>query len=102
MTELFVATRQLNEKNYLQYTFLLFPDSRSNPPDVYRVFRLVPCMQDRTRMFPLLRKLVTAGATDALEISNLPFYSIGGAGTHYPKKNLYQLDSKTTNEQPGL
>ncbi|GAM42054.1 hypothetical protein TCE0_043r15685 [Talaromyces pinophilus] len=91
----------------LEYAFRLFSDSRSNPLDVYRVFRLVPCIQNRTKMYPFFRKLVTAGVKDALEISNLPFYSIGGAGTHYPKKDvsgnpIYPGNTRTPKRILGL
>ncbi|KAE8548208.1 hypothetical protein EYB25_010002 [Talaromyces marneffei] len=91
----------------LEYAFRLFSDSCSNPLDVYRVFRLVPCIQDRTKMYPLFRKLVTSGIKDALEISNLPFYSIGGAGTHYPKMDVlgnpvYPANSRTPKRILGL
>lgn len=91
----------------LEYAFHLFSDSRSNPLDVYRVFRLVPCIQDRTKMYPFFRRLVTGGAKDSLEISNLPFYSIGGAGTHYPKKDvsgnpIYPRNTRTPKRILGL
>jgi hypothetical protein len=71
----------------LEYAFRLFADSRSEPLEVYRVFRLVPCIQDKTRMYPYFRRLVSAGTKDALELPTLPFYAIGGAGTHYPRKD---------------
>lgn len=58
-------------------------------------------------MYPFFRKLVTAGVKDALEISNLPFYSIGGAGTHYPKKDvsgnpIYPANARTPKRILGL
>ncbi|KAB8231145.1 bZIP transcription factor [Aspergillus alliaceus] len=71
----------------LEYAFRLFSDPRSQPLEVYRVFRLVPCIKNRAQMYPIFRRLVSGGAKDSLEISSLPFYTVGGAGTHYPKKN---------------
>ncbi|KAE8407381.1 hypothetical protein BDV37DRAFT_279915 [Aspergillus pseudonomiae] len=91
----------------LEYAFRLFTDARSHPLEVYRVFRLVPCIQDRTQMYPYFRKLVSAGAKDALEIPNLPLYSIGGVGTHYPRKDplgnpIYPTNTRTPKRVLGL
>ncbi|KAB8223922.1 hypothetical protein BDV33DRAFT_199968 [Aspergillus novoparasiticus] len=91
----------------LEYAFRLFTDARSHPLEVYRVFRLVPCIQDRKQMYPYFRKLVNAGAKDALEIPNLPLYSIGGVGTHYPKKDclgnpIYPANTRTPKRILGL
>ncbi|RAQ42743.1 hypothetical protein AFGD_010040 [Aspergillus flavus] len=91
----------------LEYAFRLFTDARSHPLEVYRVFRLVPCIQDRKQMYPYFRKLVSAGVRDALEIPNLPLYSIGGVGTHYPKKDclgnpIYPANTRTPKRVLGL
>jgi len=71
----------------LEHAYRLFIDSRSSPIATYRVFRLVPCMRDKTKMLPYFRKLVCAGVGDPLEIPSLPFYCIGKAGSHYPHKD---------------
>ncbi|KAE8449025.1 hypothetical protein EG329_008613 [Mollisiaceae sp. DMI_Dod_QoI] len=71
----------------LEYAYHLFIDSHSDPTVTYRIFRLVPCIRDKPKMLPYFRKLVCAGVEDALEIPSLPFYCIGGAGTHYPHKD---------------
>ncbi|KAK6823332.1 hypothetical protein RU639_006062 [Aspergillus parasiticus] len=91
----------------LEYAFRLFTDVRSHPLEVYRVFRLVPCIQDRKQMYPYFRRLVSAGAKDALEIPNLPLYSIGGVGTHYPRKDclgnpIYPANTRTPKRVLGL
>ncbi|KAE8321583.1 hypothetical protein BDV39DRAFT_197466 [Aspergillus sergii] len=91
----------------LEYAFRLFTDARSHPLEVYRVFRLVPCIKDRKQMYPYFRRLVSAGAKDALEIPNLPLYSIGGVGTHYPKKDclgnpIYPANTRTPKRVLGL
>ncbi|OGM41650.1 hypothetical protein ABOM_009975 [Aspergillus bombycis] len=91
----------------LEYAFRLFTDARSHPLEVYRVFRLVPCIQDRTQMYPYFRRLVSAGAKDALEIPILPLYSIGGVGTHYPRKDnlgnpIYPTNTRTPKRVLGL
>lgn len=35
-------------------------------------------------MRPRFQQLLSGGCHDPLEISSVPFYSVGGAGTHYP------------------
>ncbi|OOG00298.1 hypothetical protein ASPCADRAFT_125349 [Aspergillus carbonarius ITEM 5010] len=76
-------TRRL-KRSSLEHAFRVFTDPHSNPLEVFRIFRLVPCFRDRVKMYPYFEKLVTSSLGDSLEISALPFYSVGGAGTHYP------------------
>lgn len=71
----------------LEYAFLLYIDPRSPPRTIYRVFRLVPCIRDREKMYPFFKALVHGNIKGRLEPSGLPFYTIGGAGTHYPIKD---------------
>ena len=71
----------------LEHAYRLFIDSRSDPTVIYQIFRLVPCIREKMKMLPYFRKLVSAGIQDTLEILSLPFYCIGGAGTHYPRKD---------------
>lgn len=68
----------------LEYAFRLFSDPRSHPNRIYQVFRLVPCIQNKAKMYPYFKRLVMAASGESLEIQALPFYCIGGAGTHYP------------------
>jgi hypothetical protein len=69
----------------LEYTYRLFSDARTDPREFYRVFRLVPCVKYREKMGKYLLCLVRSGANERLDIPALPFYCIGGAGTHYPR-----------------
>jgi hypothetical protein len=71
----------------LEHAFHLFSDSRCNPQEIYHVFRLVPCITDREKMYPRFEQLLRGGSDDPLEIPSLPFYCIGGAGTHYPSES---------------
>ncbi|KAH9210369.1 hypothetical protein DL95DRAFT_235049, partial [Leptodontidium sp. 2 PMI_412] len=71
----------------LDHAYRLFTDSRSNPIVTYQIFRLVPCMREKTKMLPYFQKLLRAGVEDALEIPSLPFYCIGGAGAHYAHRD---------------
>ncbi|KAL5001779.1 hypothetical protein BDV10DRAFT_158667 [Aspergillus recurvatus] len=68
----------------LEHAYRLFTDSRSDPREIYRMFRLVPCVRDRAKTQPRFRQLLMGGCTDPLEVPSLPFYSVGGAGTHFP------------------
>lgn len=79
-------TRRL-KRSSLEHAFRIFSDARSDPLEVFRVFRLVPCFRDREKMYPYFRDLVTSERGSSLEISTLPFYCIGGAGTHYATKD---------------
>ncbi|GES64147.1 thioesterase/thiol ester dehydrase-isomerase [Aspergillus terreus] len=63
---------------------ILADESSSDPGEIYRVFRLVPCVRDPDKTQPRFRQLLLGGCTDSLEVPGLPFYSIGGAGTHFP------------------
>ncbi|GLB02255.1 hypothetical protein AtubIFM57258_003597 [Aspergillus tubingensis] len=67
----------------LEHAYRLFTDPRSNPSTIYRVFRLVPCIRDPQKTQPRFKQLLTGGCTDPLEVPGLPFYGIGGAGTHF-------------------
>ncbi|KAL3493518.1 hypothetical protein BJX62DRAFT_200198 [Aspergillus germanicus] len=69
----------------LEYTYCLFSDAATDPREFYRVFRLVPCVKYREKMGKYLLCLVRSGANERLDIPALPFYCIGGAGTHYPR-----------------
>jgi hypothetical protein len=50
---------------------------------------LVSCIRDREKTYPYFKRLVTGGIGDELELPGLPFYCIGGAGTHYPPKDEF-------------
>ncbi|RJE18663.1 hypothetical protein PHISCL_08999 [Aspergillus sclerotialis] len=72
------------QRSCLEHAFHLFTDPCAHPHEIYRVFRLVPCIQSKEKMRPRFQKLLTGGCHDPLEVSSLPFYSFGGAGTRYP------------------
>ncbi|KAL2810039.1 thioesterase-like superfamily-domain-containing protein [Aspergillus granulosus] len=77
--------RQLQRYCLEQAYQLLFTETpQADPREIYRVFRLVPCVQDRGKTEPYFRRLLTGGCTDSLELLGLPFYKVGGAGTHFP------------------
>ncbi len=72
----------------LEYTYRLFINPATDPKTVYRVFRLVKCMADTSKMQPYFEDLLHRNDKELLELPGLPFYTIGGAGTHYQRKDL--------------
>ncbi|KAE8373039.1 hypothetical protein BDV26DRAFT_272902 [Aspergillus bertholletiae] len=69
----------------IEYAYQLFTDPRTDPQDIYRVFRLVSCVRQEDKMARCLASLLRVGPKEPLEKSKAPFYCIGGAGTHYPQ-----------------
>ncbi|KAL4794876.1 hypothetical protein BDV19DRAFT_364077 [Aspergillus venezuelensis] len=70
----------------LEHIWRLFSDARSNPQELYRVFRLVPCIKWPEKFGKYLLCLVRSGSNERLDLPALPFYCIGGAGKHYPER----------------
>lgn len=68
----------------VEQAFRVFVNPHSNPRTVYQLFRLLPAMREKTVMRACFEGLLHAGANKSLENTFLPFYCIGGAGTHYP------------------
>lgn len=51
-----------------------------------RVFGLIPCIHDMPGIRRNYRRILRAEIGDPLEVADkLPFYKLGGAGTHYPR-----------------
>ncbi|KAL3489163.1 hypothetical protein BJX62DRAFT_163663 [Aspergillus germanicus] len=75
--------RQL-QRYSLEHAYRLFTQSHSDPREMHRVFRLVPCVREPSKTEPRFRQLLMGGCTDSLELFGLPFYGVGGAGTHFP------------------
>ncbi|KJK67429.1 hypothetical protein P875_00117200 [Aspergillus parasiticus SU-1] len=69
----------------IEYAYQLFTDPRTDPQDIYRVFRLVSCVRQEDKMARCLSSLLSTGPKEPLERPKVPFYCIGGAGTHYPQ-----------------
>ncbi|KAF4156840.1 hypothetical protein CNMCM6069_006362 [Aspergillus lentulus] len=91
----------------LEYAFRLYTEFRSDPREIHRVFRLVPCVRDRGKTQPRFRQLLMGGRTDPLEVPGLPFYTVGGAGTHFPdvdeKGNaIYPVNSRMPRRVLGI
>lgn len=51
------------------------------------MFGLLPCLPDKNAVQRNYRRVLQAGSGESLEVRVLPFYSIGGAGMHYPRRD---------------
>lgn len=70
----------------LEHTYRWLSDARSEPDLMARVFGLIPCIQDMPGIRRNYRRILRAEIGDPLEVvDKLPFYKLGGAGTHYPR-----------------
>lgn len=91
----------------LEHAYRVFADPRSDPREIYRMFRLVPCVRDRGKTQPRFRQLLMGGRTDPLEVSSLPFYNVGGAGSHFPDLDedgnaIYPVNSRMPRRVLGV
>lgn len=71
----------------LEHTFRLFIHPATDPQTIFRVFRLVSCIVDQSKMRPYFEGLLQSSTGEPLEIPSLPFYTIGRAGTHYARRD---------------
>ncbi|KAJ5973557.1 hypothetical protein N7481_010767 [Penicillium waksmanii] len=70
----------------LEHTYRWLSDGRSEPDQMARVFGLIPCIHDMPGIRRSYRRILRAEIGDPLEVvDKLPFYKLGGAGTHYPR-----------------
>lgn len=62
-------------------------DPSSPPAWITHVFGLLPCLPDMNSVQRNYHRVLHAGVGESLEVRVLPFYPIGGAGMHYPRKD---------------
>lgn len=70
------------------YHLLLDPSRR--PHTYERVFKLSVLSRDRVRMAASLKRILDRGLEDPLDFWDAPLLHIGGAGTHYPRREEIQ------------
>lgn len=68
------------------YQLLLDPSRR--PATYERVFRLSLLNKNREKLIEAMRDMLNAGPQDSLD-SRAPLIHIGGAGTHFPRRDQY-------------
>jgi hypothetical protein len=69
----------------LEHTYRWLTDPHSDPSHMSRIFGLVPCIQDMPGVRRSFRRTLQSEIGSSLEGQKLPFYKLGGAGTHYPR-----------------
>lgn len=71
----------------LEQTYSWLMDPSSPPAWITHVFGLLPCLPDMDSVRRNYRRVLHAGVGESFEVRVLPFYPIGGAGMHYPRKD---------------
>ena len=60
----------------------------SNPDDVHRLCRFAYCFMKHETMLTFVESVMARTAKDNMELWNVPFFHIGGAGLHYPRDGI--------------
>ncbi|KAF3388974.1 hypothetical protein F1880_003229 [Penicillium rolfsii] len=71
----------------LEHTYRWLSNPNSEPSLMTRVFGLFPCIQDMPGVLRTSRRVLHSEIGESLELPKVPFYTLGGAGTHYPRAN---------------
>ncbi|KAJ5346466.1 hypothetical protein N7541_008948 [Penicillium brevicompactum] len=69
----------------LEHTYRWLTDSNTTPAQLSRVFGLVPCIHDMPGIIRSFRRTLQSEIGSTLEFVKMPYYTLGGAGTHYPR-----------------
>lgn len=71
----------------LERAFRHLTSPATSPAYLARAFRFTFCFSNRQRMLERFQAMLKRKAGEALENFNVPFYQIGGAGTHFPRRD---------------
>lgn len=69
----------------LEHTYRWLTDPRSDPALLSRVFGLVPCIHDIAGIRRSFRRKLQSEIGSGLEYTKMAFYTLGGAGKHFPR-----------------
>ncbi|KAJ5938675.1 hypothetical protein N7466_001809 [Penicillium verhagenii] len=69
----------------LEHIYRWLTDPHSDPGLMTRVFGLLPCIHDIPGVCRNFRRILQSEIGSPLEGTKLPFYVLGGAGTHFPR-----------------
>ncbi|CAG8891003.1 unnamed protein product [Penicillium egyptiacum] len=69
----------------LEHTYRWLTDPRTDPALLSRVFGLVPCIHDMAGIRRSFRRTLQSEIGSGLEFVKMPFYTLGGAGKHFPR-----------------
>ncbi|KPI42419.1 uncharacterized protein AB675_9527 [Cyphellophora attinorum] len=71
----------------LERAFRHLTNPAMDPSYIARTFRFTFCFSNRKRLLARFQSVLRRKAGEALENFNVPFYHIGGAGTHFPRRD---------------
>lgn len=71
----------------LKNGYQLLVDPTTDPDNVSRVFRLPLTLSTRDSIVQQMKGLLEGGLEEAPETWGMPFFLLGGAGTHYPRRD---------------
>ncbi|KAL3471061.1 hypothetical protein BJX99DRAFT_238249 [Aspergillus californicus] len=71
----------------LKNGYNLLVDPTSDPDNVSRVFRLPLTLSTRDSIVQQMKGILEGGLDEAPELWDMPFFVLGGAGTHYPRRD---------------
>ncbi|CAG8301052.1 unnamed protein product [Penicillium salamii] len=69
----------------LEHTYRWLTDPNTPPAQLSRVFGLVPCIHDMPGIRRHFRRTLQSEIGSNLEYVKMPYYTLGGAGTHFPQ-----------------
>ncbi|KAJ6108432.1 hypothetical protein N7523_009755 [Penicillium sp. IBT 18751x] len=69
----------------MEHTHRWLTDPHAEPRLMTRIFGLMPCIQDMPGIRRSIRRTLQSEIGNSLETNKLPFYNLGGAGSHYPR-----------------
>lgn len=72
----------------LEHTYRWLADPSTDPAHLTRVFGLLPCIHDMPGVRRTFRRVLHSEIGGPLEVTKLPYYTLGGASTHYPRIGL--------------
>lgn len=72
----------------LERAFRNLTNPSVDPNYIKRVFRFTFCFSNRKRMLQRFQEMLKRRAGESLENWNVPFFHIGGAGTHFPRRDV--------------
>ena len=67
----------------------IISDPRSRPAEYERIFRLSLMGRDRAKIAASLKNILDRGPHEDLDFWEAPLIHVGGAGTHYPRRDPY-------------
>ena len=83
-------------RSCLEHGYQLLFDPSKQPVSAERVFGLSSQGRERSKMMASIKAVLARGPHESLDIFQSPLIHVGGAGTHYPKRDQFgQWHAKT-------